>query len=335
MRKHLFILLAVLIVVLLPAEGAELLFADPVTKEPLPETFVIVKVFTPATSEVRSGTTKEGTLGFSVPAGQYDIRAFLDVLDTPGKDYYAQAMLALDESSKATLGVLPVGSLTGRAVYDNDIAATSAKLGFDCDKDYGIEYPLKTDAVGYFSVAYMPIGSCRVQARLGNRYAIQEVALRPGEKQDILLRLDRQVPGSLWKVLLAVLIGCAIAIVLWRVRKLFRRRKKEVPLEGEELQAAIQLMRMTGKETLEDIRKDERIQGILKTLNKDERAIVDFLIQHKFKATQPQMFKATRIPKTTIARRLMQLAARNIVQTRQVRKVKEAELTDWFLGGHK
>jgi uncharacterized membrane protein len=334
MWKRLLILLAVLASGLLPVNAAELLLVDPVTKEPIPEAFALVKLFTPEAIESRSGTTKDGVIAFSVPSGQYDAHVFVDVLDTPGKDYYARALLAGE--NKLMLGVLPVASLTGRALSDAGVVATSAKLSFDCDKDYGIEYPLKTDAVGYFSVAYMPIGACRVQARLGSRYGVQEVVLRPGEKQDVLVRLDQEVPGNWLSTLVLAVVIAGIAVALFLARKrLFKRRKKEVNLEGEELQAAIKIMRMTDKATLDDIKKDDRIQGVLKTLNKDERAIVDFLIQHKFKATQPQIFKATLIPKTTIARRLMQLAARNVVLTRQVRKVKEAELTDWFLGEHK
>jgi uncharacterized membrane protein len=92
---------------------------------------------------------------------------------------------------------------------------------------------------------------------------------------------------------------------------------------------------MTDKETLDKIAKDSRIQGILATLNKDERAVVDFLLKHKFKATQPQIFKETLIPKTTLARQAINLQAKNIIQTRKIRKIKELELTDWFIGEYK
>lgn len=321
-----------LLICLGTVQAASFRLIDAVTQQPIADSFVLMKLYAPDNTLLEvNGATNDSIIDFSVPPGKYDVGFYIDTLSTPGRDYYANVNLNIEDSTARDILVLPIASLNGRVIYDSAIVATNAKVWFDCDKDFGIEYPPRTDSVGRFSVAYIPTGGCLIQAKLGNKYGSENVVLAKGEKEEIVLNLNQELSNSL-SYILAGLVVLVIGLVIFFWRK---KKPRAVKLETEDVQAAIKIMRMTDKETLKEIEKDKRIQDILSTLNKDERAVADFLIQHKFKASQPQIFKATLIPRTTIARQLISLEAKKILQSRKVRKIKEVELTDWFIGEHK
>lgn len=279
---------------------------DAQTQQPIPDSYVLVTY--PHTEYTRvHAQSMNGTIRHEHPDIPFTL--FIDTLETPGKDYYRHT------EPQQRITVFPVGSLNGRIIKDT-IVASRATLRFDCDKDYGIEYPEKADALGYFSIAYLPIGTCRIHSQHGNRYGESTITIQHGQAHEITLALDKELPTRWWMYGLVLLVIIGILIIF--------RKPKTTP-------------HPTRKTTQPDVAEKliKQREELLNTLAQDERTVVEYLIKHNYKATQPQIYKATNIPKTTLARQIIKLANKNIVQTKRVRKIKEIQLTDWFLNPKK
>lgn len=296
--------IALIIAILCISSASALQLIDARTNEPIPDSYALLRLYGDDILEIK-GQTHNGKI--EVPDGTYDAGIYVDRLETQGKDYYADADLP-----KESVTVFPTGSLTGRIVHEG-IVMSDAKLTFDCEKDYGLTYPEKADKLGYFSISYIPIGKCTINAKSGNRYNYIDVQIEQGEKKEIIIELDKELEHN-YILIAAILAAIAIIGII-----IYRKPKTRTK----------QTAKQTDEKTAQKILQKKK--DILTTLNKDERAIVEHLIKHNFKATQPQIYKATEIPKTTLARQIITLQNKNIVETRRVRKVKEVKLTDWFL----
>ncbi|HLC33265.1 MAG TPA: hypothetical protein VJJ82_05545 [Candidatus Nanoarchaeia archaeon] len=333
MRKIVLLLLLSLVASVVGAENV-FRFVDASTNQPISDSYVLLRLYDERNTQFDvSGSTQQSALNFVKEKGNYAIGIYVDDLSTPGKDYYRDFRTSLDGNSKFDVTVLPVGSLQGRVLIDG-VIASYAQLSFDCEKDFGLKYPKATDDLGYFSIAYFPPGTCRVHGSSGDRFGILMINITPGAKEEIIVNLDqRKSKSSLLWIVIGIVIIIAIGVVLWKRKPVKKQSLSEVT--SEQAQAAVELLRRTPDDVVKRIEQDKRIQDILATLSKDERDIVEFLIRHKFKASQPMIWKKTGIPKTSLARQLISLEAKKIVSTQKNRKVKEAELTDWFLSGHK
>jgi len=173
------------------------------------------------------------------------------------------------------------------------------------------------DTLGYYSIAYLPIGTCHIHAQQGNKYGQAVIATKHGQTHEINIELDRTLPTRWW-IYAIIILG--ITAILWTIA----RKPKAKPQSGR---------KTTRPETAEKLLRQR--EELLNTLNADERTIVEYLIKHNYNATQPQIYKATNIPKTTLARQIIKLANKNIIQTHRVRKIKEVQLTDWFINPKK
>lgn len=293
MQHRILIIMLILISITSSVNALQLIDAE--TNQPIDDSYILVKIY--ETGEEIKGKSQEGYI--ELPSGKHKIGVFVDSLETEGKDYFAEGQVDYD----ASLSVFPTASLKGRIIHDG-IVASNSKIRIDCDKDYGIEYPKETDSLGYFSIAYIPTGKCRVNAQKNKKYNYIEISLKHGENKEIEIELNRELKTNYWTYagLIAITI---ILLIIWK-RKPKKKEEKETKIH--------------------DYRKD-----ILRTLNNDEKAIVEYLINNNYVAIQPKIYKATEIPKTTLARQIINLENKNIVETRRKRKVKEVKLTDWFL----
>jgi len=73
-------------------------------------------------------------------------------------------------------------------------------------------------------------------------------------------------------------------------------------------------------------------ETILKTLNKKEKAVVEFLLANTNKASQAKIRHATGIPRTSLSRVLQSLEGKKIVHVEKHGKMVNVALTDFFLG---
>lgn len=311
----------VLIILLLSSFvfAADITFLDAQTHEPIADSYVLIKLYqhNKLVFEL-SETTQRGRVTLPAPTDTYDAAIFIDTLATPGKDYYRSAPLTIDNVPKQ-LTVFPVGSLVGRTLQNEKTIASRAKLTFDCAKDFGIEYPSYSDELGMFSVAYMPTGLCRITSKQGNTYAISETTINHGTKSEITPILSGKIPPNYLFIYGSIALA-VLAIALLIMRPLKRRAAQPT---------------LPHQETAPEPAVPKRINDILKTLSADERKIVQFLLDHKFKATQPQIYRSTLIPRTSLARQIVSLEQKNILTSKRIRKIKEVTLTDWFVGEYK
>ncbi|MFH1721836.1 MAG: hypothetical protein ABH950_04435 [Candidatus Altiarchaeota archaeon] len=76
--------------------------------------------------------------------------------------------------------------------------------------------------------------------------------------------------------------------------------------------------------------KNEVLDGILKTLNENQRQIIDLLLASKDRKTkQIEIFHETGISKSTLSYELKNLSARNLVLIKNAGRTNIIELADW------
>ncbi|MFC2154253.1 hypothetical protein ACFLRC_02085 [Candidatus Altiarchaeota archaeon] len=74
-------------------------------------------------------------------------------------------------------------------------------------------------------------------------------------------------------------------------------------------------------------------EGVLKTLNENQKRIIQLLLDSKeYKLKQIDLFHETGIVKSTLSYELKNLQQRNIVEIKNVGRTNLIELTDWLKG---
>ena len=259
---------------------------------------------------------EEDLLNFTLAPGEYTLVLKADDPFTPGKDYYKQQPITVEQSLIQGISLFPVGTLRGMVKDTFGNVVGNASLRFECTTDIGAGFPERTNAFGFFMVDHLPIGSCKVFAGFAQGVGLSEVNINQGELLDTEIVLDTTIltPSTTSKGgLLLVLLVLGAAGVVWWLRK--RPRHKPHP----------SLPQKTEKE----LRK--RATDILKTLNKREKEVVQFLLDNKHKANQAALRHHTGIPRTSLSRIFTSLEAKNIIQVKRVGKVVKVSLTSWFL----
>lgn len=328
MLKRIF-LFVVCLLILVPAaiaqdENVLLSLKNINTYEPIDN--VVVQVDIGRVSLTKHIGTGE-KLELELDDGYYTLTLKIDEPDTPGKDYFKKQPIAVDNSLAEDVYLFPVGSLRGmvKDIFDNVVGG--AELRFECTNELGTELPERTNDFGSFVVDYIPAGSCKIFANLGEAVGFTEVQVQQGNITDIEISLDRtilSIPRKDYKVqaLVIVLFIVAVVLLILKFRKKVKKPKKEVHKEVKVEEK---------KEESKEVRH-RRAEDIIATLNKKEKDVVEYILRKKEETAQANIRHNTGIPRTSLSRILASLEQKKIIKIRKVGKAVKVRLTDWFLG---
>ncbi|MEM2916276.1 MAG: hypothetical protein QXT19_02885 [Candidatus Woesearchaeota archaeon] len=304
------------------AEEVAFTFRDINTGENISD--VVVYVVSP--KQIMQYVEPNGRLSLNISPGT-EMTVLIDDTATKGQDYFATHSVQRGQ----VVSVFPIGTVRGIVKDALDNVVSRADLKFDCKPVQGIVFPEKTDKFGSFFIEAVPEGTCRIYAAYSNGIGTRIVEIKRGDLKDIEIRLDKTLvsvpitPAYGTIIVLVVILLLVIVFFLARMSRLRKAEAKEVrELRKEEKAKEIVIG------ALEKGEISKRAQDILKTLHPKERDIVNFLLPRK-EATQAEVRHNTGIPRTSLARALHSLEAKNVLKVRTVGRVVKVQLTEWFL----
>ncbi|MBI4980644.1 hypothetical protein HZC30_03765 [Candidatus Woesearchaeota archaeon] len=259
----------------------------------------------------------------SVPKipGEHAFVALLDSSSTPAIDYYGSKKIPAEENNPNFM-VFPVGYLQGKVLDTEGNLIPKAKLSFACFSSITVEYPEKTDGIGFFSVKYAPIGTCSLIASSGEAVGTAEFEIKKGEVTNVEIVLEKKVAGSALGI---YLLGAIVLIIILFIILLVSWKWKRKPKPALESLEEIPVMSETGV-------LPKQTQVILQTLNDKEKSVVQFLLENHNHTSQAKIRYATHIPRTSLARVLEALQRKKLVEVDKDGKMVEVKLTKLFLG---
>jgi len=261
-------------------------------------------------------TDADGKSVIEAPETAISIHAWLDEPTTPGVDYHALIRANPAQSPSETVFLEPVGTLRGTVTADGT-TVSGAELKFDCPAQSASGV---TDGFGAFN-AMLPIGSCRVLAKLGDRTGYADVLVEHGGAANATVTLSQ----NMWTPILSHplrFLAAAIALVIAEgavIAYLWYKRKKAkwvAPAKGESVPAK---------------KEEGELASIMRTLSDREKAVVQHLFDHSGESNQARMHNELRIPKTSLIRALQALEKKSIIQTDKDRKLIKVKLTSWIM----
>ncbi|MBT3866078.1 hypothetical protein HOF78_03180 [Candidatus Woesearchaeota archaeon] len=228
------------------------------------------------------------------------VEIILDDPDTAVMDYYFRGEIT---ESMENIVFVPISQVRG-SVHDSlDNLLGNTDLEFDCNSLSGIEFPKKTDKFGGFST-YIPVGECTILSTDGNFIdkAVFETKRGDSIELDLILRDKIDSRSNFYWIILIVVIG----FLLYK----FKPRKKRVAKKGH---------------------TRRKLKAILKTLNGNEKQIIEFIMTNGNASTSSKIRHGLKIPKTSLSRTLDRLESKKILIMEREGKLKRVKISDWLL----
>lgn len=328
-RWCLIIFLLFIPIVLAQNETANvvLTFVDVISKEIISDAFVKLEV-DGKISDYYFG--KEETLKIQLKEGDYHLKFLINNPQTSGYDYYGVRDISVKDNQVQIIYLYPEGSLSGSVKDKIGTVISRADLKFDCNTAVNVNYPEKTDKFGSFSLDYVPIGICRVYGSFEDGLGTQEIEIKPGVKNFVEIKLDKAVvnPSKNNYFFLEITFAVLIVFIL-----LFSFRKKIKALTEKEKQEEKEVKVLKNEikeiESLENL--GQRGKDIFKTLRKNEKAIVGFLVEQKEPIYFSKIHYKTGLSKGSLSRNIKSLENKNIINTFKEGKIRKIKLSVWFL----
>ncbi len=271
--------------------------------------------------------SSDGIVENSLEAGLWKVHAQINKQETDGNDYFGVGEIAVSKDNNYTIFMMPVGSIAGRVyweektVYGAKIALKCATSFYDMEEIYPSTY---SDGHGSFTLNNVPTKNCEIFAQSNGMVGSTKVQLQRGELVDVEINLLQESSNRDDGVFFWVLFFAVIAFVFFTYKRLTERNGKKIVKE-----------KAIHERNIEDLEEGmvvtNKMKAVMQTLNGNERKIVEFLIENKGRSRQSKAYHALLIPKVTLSRAVFSLENKKIISTRKLGKVKELELTEWFL----
>ncbi|MFH1174886.1 MAG: hypothetical protein V1725_07150 [archaeon] len=253
------------------------------------------------------------TIALQLPV-QYGIIVRGDIFETPGRDYYGQSIV--DD----TIMLLPAGSIRGSVVMDGK-AVRDARIQCYCDSAYGDIADKYADESGHFLAEYLPTGNCKIVVSTAEKTGSTTVQIVQGTMQDITVELDTSIVGKSVSPLIIIIVILILAGSLFLYSK--RKRKKEEGVKGENTIQKKEVLAPTSHIS-------KNVQNILKTLPAKEREVMQFILNNTDTyTTQAKIKNALSIPKTSLARILLNLQHKKLITIDRIGKLKKVKMEEW------
>jgi len=196
-----------------------------------------------------------------------------------------------------------------------DNLVSFAEIKFEC-----LNQVISADKFGSFSIKDVPVGECRVFAAYKDAAAFETIDVLPNQTLFVELKLDKTIinlpPKNNFIGWTALPIALFILLCLFLfVVFFFKFRKKGTPTS-----------RIEAKES-----RSSKLRDVLKVLRPNEKAVVEFLLQNNHESSQNNIRYGTGISRTSLARCLRDLEAKNIVSIARLGKLVKVKLADWLL----
>ena len=258
-----------------------------------------------------------------VPTNQMgSFTATLDSSKTAAIDY--SGTITIDQEKTEFL-VYPSGYLKGKVMDLAGNLIPNAQLNFNCYSEFSFNYPERVDAIGFFTVKNVPVGSCSVVASKNELVGNTEFKIEKGQVTSIEITLGESVARKsnfvVWLlVILLVIMAILLSIRLILQKKPKKEKKKKKQEKNEKFEDKI------------EEKLSKQTQALMKILSEKERKIVDFLLENGYNASQAKIRHNTKIPRTSLTRVLQSLEKKKIAEIEKEGKMVSVKLTKFFLG---
>jgi len=279
--------------------------------------------------------SESGRIKNALEAGSWKLIASIDLPATHGNDYFGMAQIQLAKDANLTLFMMPVGSVSGLVLFENRTVSDAALLvrcpsGF---YDMGKFYEnVKSDRSGSFAMNSLPAKNCELFAYSNGRSGSVKINLQRGEFRSIQISLSNkaQVEERYETVILLIAAFFLVAIVVYKIW-LRQKGQGKKQIRSTRIRKAISAKLPSAKSAETKVKVTQKMGAIMGTLNGNERRILEFIIKQDGRTRQNRIYYALLIPKVTLSRAIFSLESKNIIKSHRIGKVKEIELTEWFL----
>ncbi len=299
---------------------------------------VVRVVYSSASGESRTSVTllpNSSEVRTTLDAGEWRVFAEIDDLRTPGSDYAGMLTLSVSNSTSADLLLEQTGSVTGFVYDEHNRSVAGTRLHLQCVSSFYDPAVFgnfsASDEFGAFSSRFVPAETpCTLLASFNGKLGSADVRLARGELKSLRIVLTREkaVSDNPWTsaALIAALVIGLLAITAYLL--FFKPKPKH-----HQPAARHQQQKAGAKTALEatGILRTKKMQDVTNTLPEGERRVVEFLLENDGRSRQSKIFYALLIPKTTLSRLLYSLENKNIVKTQKFGKIKQVELSEWFM----
>lgn len=288
-----------------------------------------------------------GTISLPLESGKWRIIATIDSQDTPGNDYFGILETDLRNDSGLTLFMMPVGSISGLVLFENR-TVSDAQISLKCPSqfyDMGAFYKnVRSDGFGSFGMNSVPAKNCELFASSNGKNGVASLGVRKGGFSNVRINLSQLSQPDEKNYGQMLLIGAAIILAAIGFAA-FMRRRQGIGKDTKANAIEDRMSRPKGPSKVRQaassspkpseaggIKATPKMKAILETLSENERKIAIFLIENNGKSRQNRIYYALLIPKVSLSRAVFSLENKNIIKTKRFGKVKEIELSEWFLG---
>jgi len=303
----------------------------------------------------------KGQIRLSLPAGAWEFSAIVDMNTTPAPDYYGEMKSDLRSNEERVLNMEPIGFIQGEVVDTDKNLIPDAQIELNCINPSQIHsFPFATDSFGTIKATAVHTGPCRIMAKHGDLVGFAQTIVQQGEIQSVNVVLNQStrpttsiVNPIIIVVLIVVVIFAVVAYLIlgnfWSGEKKPSERKNKASIKKQSntmRQSNTKNPSITKKHSKpQKVASDSKViavaeasslssgsQAILKTLTPSEHKVVECLLELGNKATQAKIYHTTRIPKSNLFRIVQSLERKNIISSERFGKVKNLQLTGFFLG---
>jgi uncharacterized membrane protein len=263
---------------------------------------------------------------FPVEPGDYILEISARSVNEQSLFYHIKTPIEIISSDKMELRALPVAQVIGLVIDEYDNLVIDAELTFQCNPQSDTGYPRFTDKVGSFRLNNHPLGRCRVFARSKNSAGFMDIELSSNTIHSVNIKMDKKTSKrtDFSPIFLTIFLPVfTVMLYLFYFKK--KTQKKAFIEKNREMKPL--------KEGL-NINLTPRMSDIIRTLNENEKDVVNFLIEKGGNSTQTLIRQRLGIPKTSLFRCVQSLQNKNIVNTESIGKMKKVALTEFFLSGN-
>ena len=297
--------------------NAVVTLVDAISKETIGDVFIEMKL----NEEINYYFLEEDEiLKINLEDGEYEVEIVIDDPNTEGIDYYTESYLDVQENLAKVIYLYPVGSLSGFVKDNLDNVISGADIKFECNRVFNLDYPEITDQFGSFSLRFVPIGNCKIHGSFEGETGMTEVEIEKGSLSTLDIKLNTGLirnNSSLGAYLIS--LGLIILIMAGIIGLFLMKNRKKTSKKKE-----------AKKEKSSDKKIGQRGEDILKTLRKNERMIVEYLLDTKGPSHLSKIHYKTGISKGALFRNIKSLEQKNIIETYSEGRVKKIKLSEWF-----
>ncbi len=221
--------------------------------------------------------------------------------------------------------------LKGIVIDKDNALVANANLQFDCSPAIA-NPPLKTDDFGSFRIETIA-AQCEISAKESGFVGSTIIAVEENKINKAIITLNTPIRknNSTAAVVISIVILFAVLFFLfWLLKKTKDKNKTNNNQQQEKIHDKKIIEFHKPKEEKQTI-ASSRLQTIAQTVTRNEKIIIDYLLQNNNKAVQSSLRHATGITRTTLTRTLQSLEQKKVLTIEKHGKAVKINFTPWIL----